>query len=366
MTKHILLDVCKNGMAFGTRHKQFVTNFCKYGLGLGLLAWVIWSNWYPPPGNERGGIREVLNGPEQLTPLLLGTAIYLVSVSLTFVRWYVLVRAQDLPFTMTNAVRLGLVGVSMSTLLPGSIGGDLFKAAFIAREQSRRTVAVATVLIDRVIGLLGLIWLVVLLGAVFWLSGNDAMHKHRSLQLMVTALAGVVVGSGLAWVVVGVLPQWRAARIADAFGRIPKIGHSVAELWRALWMYRLQGRSVALALGLALIGHVGFVLTFFFAAQAFLPRGQMAQIPSLEESFLIVPIGMTCQAGIPTPGGVGGGEYVFGKLYALIGKPENLGILASIVARLIAIGVSVVGYLVYLGMKPAAQTGLSGATSLAA
>ena len=40
------------------------------------------------------------------------------------------------------------------------------KAAGIAREQSRRTVAVATVIMDRIIGLWGLCWLVALLGGL--------------------------------------------------------------------------------------------------------------------------------------------------------------------------------------------------------
>ena len=83
-----------------------------------------------------------------------------------------LVRAQDLPFTLPNAMRLGLVAFFFNAFLPGSIGGDIVKAAFLAKEQSRRTVAVATVIIDRAVGLWGLFWLVALLGSVFWVAGD--------------------------------------------------------------------------------------------------------------------------------------------------------------------------------------------------
>ena len=49
------------------------------------------------------------------------------------------------------------------------MGGDLFKAIFIAREQpGRRTEAVATVLVDRVIGMYAL---VLLTSAVICLGG---------------------------------------------------------------------------------------------------------------------------------------------------------------------------------------------------
>ena len=43
----------------------------------------------------------------------------------------------------------------------------------VAREQSRRTVAVATVIMDRVIALWGLFWFVALLGGAFWLTGRS-------------------------------------------------------------------------------------------------------------------------------------------------------------------------------------------------
>ena len=57
-------------------------------------------------------------------------------------------------------MRIGLIGFFYNSVLPGSVGGDIIKAAAIAREQSRRTIAVATVIMDRVIALWGLVWFV--------------------------------------------------------------------------------------------------------------------------------------------------------------------------------------------------------------
>ena len=68
--------------------------------GLGLLAFVIWQN--------RVGIGQALQRPLQIVPLGLAASIGLVAAVQTFVRWYVLVRAQDLPFTVTDSIRLGL------------------------------------------------------------------------------------------------------------------------------------------------------------------------------------------------------------------------------------------------------------------
>ena len=80
-----------------------------------------------------------------------------------------LVRAVGLPFSRYDAVRLGLVGFYFNTFLPGAIGGDVVKAVEIARENSCRALAVATVLIDRIIGLWSLIWFVAIVGSAFWI-----------------------------------------------------------------------------------------------------------------------------------------------------------------------------------------------------
>ena len=82
------------------------------------------------------------------------------AVSLTFVRWYLLVRALGLNFRLLDAFRLGFLGYLFNFVSVGSVGGDLFKAIFIAREQpGRRTEAVATVLVDRVVGVYALVLL---------------------------------------------------------------------------------------------------------------------------------------------------------------------------------------------------------------
>jgi glycosyltransferase 2 family protein len=331
--------------------KRTLWNAGKYGLGFALLGWVIWRNWSPPEGSGPG-LADALQRPIQALPLVLAALCCLFGVILTFVRWYVLVRAQDLPFTMTNAVRLGLIGYFLSTFLPGSVGGDIIKAAFLAREQSRRTVAVATVLLDRAIGMWALFWVVGSVGLVFWFAGDPALHAQKALQTMLLASLAIITGTMLLWFVLGFLPAWRAQRFALRLRRLPKVGGPAAEFWQAVWMYRNRGRSMALALALAIVGHFGFVLTFYFSAQVFDTGGQ-GVIPSLAEHFVLVPFGMIFQAFFPSPGGLGGGEWGFGRLYDLVGSPKALAVLGSLAQRVVNWAIGLVGYLVYLRMRPA-------------
>jgi glycosyltransferase 2 family protein len=327
----------------------FITS-CKYGLALALLAYVIWQNWKDSPNGDPGLGQILETGTVQWQPVTFVVAIVTVSLLLSFYRWYLLVRAQDLPFTMTNAVRLGLLGYFWSTLFPGSVGGDAVKAVYLCREQSRRTVAVATVLIDRALGMWALFWFVALLGGGFWLSGDPKMASKQNLQLIVLCAIGLVVITSLMWIALVLMPEKLGETLAARLVRLPKVGGVASEMWRAVWMYRSKQGIIFAAMLLALIGHVGWVLAFYFSAQAFtLPEGG-ADIPSLAEHYVIVPVGMIFQAVIPLPGGIGAGEFGFRQLYKALGNLPANGVIASLVQRFINWVMAFAGYVIYLWM----------------
>jgi uncharacterized protein (TIRG00374 family) len=330
--------------------RQFLVHLAKYAVGLALLAFVVWRNWEAPAGGV--GIADAIQRPVQLVPLTLALSICALGLLLTFIRWYFLVRALDLPFTLANSTRLGLVGYFLSIFLPGSIGGDIIKAACIAREQTRRTLAVASVIVDRVVGLVGLVWLVALLGAVFWVVGNHELHHQYSLQIIVGLSWSLVAASLAFWAVLGMLSNAASERFAAWLAGHGRVGATFGELWRAAWLYRCRGATVFLAVCMSMVGHVGFVLAFYFAAQTLLAPAELGSIPSMAEHFLVVPIGMTIQAVVPVPGGLGIGEMGFGELYHLLGKPRSLGVLAAFVSRALTWVLAFVGYLLYLRMKP--------------
>jgi hypothetical protein len=335
----------------------------KYLLGIAIIAWLIGTNWYRSgPNGDEVGLSAALSRSINYYALTAAVLICAASVLLTFIRWYLLVRAQSLPFTVAGALRLGMFGFYLNQFLPGSISGDVIKAAYLAREQSRRTVAVATVLIDRAVGLCGLFWLVTLSGLVFWGTGRietlaENPQGYLALEYIFRSAAFLSVGTLAFWLLLGLVPERRVEIFAGRLLKIPKAGGSLAEFWRAVWMYRCRSRAVLLALGMALVGHVGFVLTFYFSA---LTLSTADQIPPFEAHLLVVPVGMTIQAGFPTPNGVGGSEMAYGWLYGLLGSTMVCGLLGSLVQRFVAWVVSFTGFLVYLRMSPALKADAEG------
>jgi uncharacterized protein (TIRG00374 family) len=339
-------------------YRRAMATVFKYALAIGLMTWVVWSNWKPESPNGLAAVwhRHVLEGePVHYGYFLLAFLAGVIGLLITLLRWFILVRAVDLPFRLYDALRLGFIGIFFSTFLPGSVGGDIFKAYFLAREQNRRTVAVATVIMDRAIALWALVWFVALLGAVFWATGLLEGQGAGSCRTIVTMAWIIVASTMLVWVLLGLLPVRRAERFAGRLSRLPRVGHSAAEFWRAVWMYRCRPRCVFGVLVLSWIGQVFFVVLFYCSALTFWDPGSGNVIPSFAQHFLIVPIGLVIQAMPLFPGGAGIGELGFGILYGWLDCSVPSGVLGSLVQRVINWFLGLPGLLVYLRMKTSLQ-----------
>jgi uncharacterized membrane protein YbhN (UPF0104 family) len=371
--------------------KRTLLDVGKYLLAAGLLVWVVRSNWAPPPTKAVATLAASTVGlsatpmgplvaataavPDRTAPrgigyvwkrhvvqrqpihagfLLAALLLYAAAVGITLVRWYLLVRALDLPLRVRDALRFGLIGVFFNTFLPGSVGGDIIKAAALARGQTRRTAAVATVIMDRVIALWALVWFVAILGGIFWLSGLFVGPAAGVASFIVTVALVIVAASGAVWLVIGLLPDRRAERFAGRLTELPLAGRAAAEFWRSAWIYRRRQKAVAGVMLLSWVGQVGFVLAFYCCARS-LWSPELGPIPSLLQHFLLVPIGLVMQALVPTPGGAGGAEWGFAALYVLFRAAEANGVLASLVRRMLDWALGLTGYAVYLCMRPEAS-----------
>jgi uncharacterized protein (TIRG00374 family) len=335
-------------------NKRILGNVLKCSLALGVMSYVVWSNWQPnsPHGLASVWQRHVVRGePIRLGYLALALVAGQVGILITFLRWYVLVRAAGLPFRLRDALRLGSLGFFLSTFLPGSVGGDVIKAAFLARQQSRRTAAVATVIMDRAIALWALVWFVALSGSAFWLGGLLRGPGAAACGVVTVAAWAVVVVAWLGWAPLGLMGEPAAERFARRLARLPRVGATAVEFWRALWAYRRRPRSVYTVLALAWAANVAFVLLFYFSVLALWDPSSGQTIPSLGEHFLIVPVGLVIQTVPLFPGGAGVGEFGFGKLYEWLGCSVACGVLGSLMQRVVSWVLAGLAYLLYARLR---------------
>jgi hypothetical protein len=97
----------------------------------------------------------------------LSLATFAVAQVLLAVRWWLLLRAQSIYIDVRAAIRLFFLGLFYNNVMPGSVGGDLLKAWYIAKHTDKRLEGVLSVFVDRVVGLAGLVFMAIFAYLVF-------------------------------------------------------------------------------------------------------------------------------------------------------------------------------------------------------
>ena len=297
----------------------------QYLLALGLLGLVLARAWDPPGGVL--GLRRLLMehlaaGHVSISPLIGALLLLAIAVAFTIYRWHLLLKALGMGIPAGETARLGCIGFYFNTLLPGSIGGDLVKAAVVARQfPGRRIQAVATVLLDRGFAL----WNLVLFVALMSIAMPPEHPTMARLGLMARVFCLVSVGL---WWALGFLPLWRAERFAMRLKRwFPGVGLLVGELWLALYRYRQNPWTILAALALSAISQTAFIISVVCVGRG-MRLGE--SMPGALSHFLLVPMAMMVNAIPLFPGGLGIGEWGYGALYGFMGGDEGAGVAVSL------------------------------------
>jgi uncharacterized protein (TIRG00374 family) len=329
-----------------SRLPAIVKGLIQVAVALAIIGYLVWSNW--------NRIAEAMQGRAvRWDWLALGFAVCLAAVLVTFLRWYLLVWAQGLPFRVRDSLRIGFIGYFFNLLIPGAVGGDLVKAVLLAREQQRKTVAVATVLLDRIIGMYGLILVGGLATGIFW----SDVQKLPALHRIGTFTLALVAGSTVALVILFSLAV-QHGRLADWVSRLPLVGGMAREVMGAMAVYRSKWPVLVLTTIMSVAGHVGFVLALRCGMAAVAPA-----LPPARIHFMLVPLGLMVGAIPLTPGGAGAVEFVMQLLFDSVDHDGAMALLMMLAFRGMQVLVAVVGMLYYLASRAETRRALADATN---
>lgn len=260
------------------------------------------------------------------SPLYLMAAIFLIVLvfPISAWRWYKLLSAAGFKVSFGRANSINYRAAFVGMYLPGSIGTDVAKLA-ISRAQSlgRFSSIAATVFMDRVFGLIGLLFLGMMAAAALKVVVPDAPNRggfnplvenlplYVSLTLFVVFLlfTGVL---AILWIGKKYLPEvilWQRFHVNDL----------LAGLHNGLILYRAHPAVLFEAFFWSVVVHVLDLLALIAIATAMLDVSIYPLIYAISGvlSALVnaVPI---------TPGGLGVGEAAFAQLMNLF-APENSG-----------------------------------------
>lgn len=136
------------------------------------------------------GVRTVLGrinwSRVTLAIVLFGPAVFLLGV-----RWYVLLRGGGVQVRFWTTIRLNFLGLFFNTFMPGGTGGDIIKAVAITRYTDRKAEAATLVVVDRVLGLIGLMLMAAVMVPFNW-TQLAGIGEQVGLILIVLAVGSLL------------------------------------------------------------------------------------------------------------------------------------------------------------------------------
>ena len=236
---------------------------------------------------------------------VLACACMAAAIGLPILRWWMLLRAQEMAARPGEVLQLSMIGYFFNTFVPGGAGGDLAKAYYVCKgREGRRARAVGTILVDRFIGLHAIL----IMGSVAWAVQPSLARQHPGLGPWLAAMAVLAVG----------------ATLAAALCLVPSVRGWLLRLFRLhdrveLGFHR-YGRHLPLILGTYCISFVSnaanlLVLWCFLRVL----RDQVDVLHTLTIGPLIIVA--NC---LPlTPGGIGVAEGVSDVLFRALGSAQG-------------------------------------------
>ena len=268
-------------------------------------------------------------------PLLVAVLLVIADRALMAWRWFLLLRPLErdrLP-PFPTILRIFFVSTFVGTFLPGSIGGDAVRAYSLSRHRVPAADAVASVFLDRMLGVLS-IFLMALAGLL--LVRDLATDATVALGLGITALAcvatGLLVFSGTIdrFVEAALRPlPWQKAR--DVAG----------DLVGAIRRYAAHHRELALVL----IGSLA--VQFLRTLQAYY-LGQAVGIAQPLVTYLaFIPLILLIMLLPITVNGIGTSQAAFVWLFARVGTPSAESFALSVLFVALGIVGNLPGALLY-------------------
>lgn len=277
----------------------------------------------------------------------LGVAVALFGTTFCMgvYRWYLLLQSQDIPVPLRRVTAICFVGQFFNAFLLGATGGDVIKSYYAARQtQTHKAEAVMSVVVDRIIGLVGLFIIAIIMMAWQWRWLCDPIRKDlRAPSLVVLGLV-VVVCAAIPISFWRGLPR-KIAWLDRLKGKIAFRGH-VSRALDSYQSYLAKGPLLTKAVLLSMGVH-----TTVFIGVICLGRGLNVEGIQWDKYFLILPMINTISAIPISIAGFGLREGMYTLMFGDLGVAANVAVALGLLSYAAQFFWSLVGGLVYMFWK---------------
>lgn len=305
--------------------------------GLKLVGLVLLLGWMVR--SEKLNLVQVVGGLSHRYAMVIMLILLCLQPCVTAWRWNFLLKSHGISLPYQQAFGLTMTGLLFNVAIPGPIGGDLIKGYYITRiADGRKSAAATSILVDRLVGILGLFVLAVPVVAICF---RDLAQSKVAHDLGLVVIVGLTLGVAAlsASVLVGPrLAEWRL---------FPGVLRNV---FRSLSDYSKQPRVIPIAVGVSVFSNLLPCLAYYVALRSV----QGAEGVSAAYFFLLVPLGFVAIAIPISPAGIGVGQAAFFALFRIMSPAHATPAAdAFTVYQLGVILVSLSGFYWYLSFKDA-------------
>lgn len=276
-------------------------------LGLTLLAF-----WFVFHGVDFAHLEEILQKQDH-TMLLLTMALMLAQIIIGSLRWRMILNAISGKNTPALPAFLGMriyyISIFFNCCLPGTVGGDVVRVWLTKSDHIPLSLAIHSVIIDRIITLTALFLMVILtLPVLGGLAGFNPLY--------VFPVVAIVIAAGI-WLLFNI------ERLLKPYGHIRFVHWVLYFVGSLRMMYHRPAASI-MSLTLAMVAHSSYCLAAYVLAHSF-----SLDITIMQALTLIPPVLLAATIPISI-GGWGIREAGTIGMLALIGIPQASALMLSI------------------------------------
>lgn len=311
---------------------RFLINGLKWLFLLAIVLWV--TSKFPKKDWDL-----LVQQPKNWWLLLLALVLVLAANIISFWRWQRLLLALEVPISFLETVRLGFLGVALNMISAGSVGGDLFKAiAAASKSKDRKTEVVTSVLVDRGIGLLGLVMVAAL---------STSLATNLSPQLIGIRNASWILSAMGLIGILGIVLLGQALPL-QLLKRIPWAGDKIYKVANACLVFQNRPQLAMAMILQSLCVHSTLTTALWLVSSALYSDPQIK--PNLLEHFLAVPPALLAGTLPITPGGLGLQELWVDLLFQQIPtvSSEFSGLISATMYRAVLMVVALIGGAIYV------------------
>lgn len=261
---------------------------------------------------------------------------FALSAVVVGVRWWLLLVLQSIKVRLWEAIRLTFLGQFFNSVVPGTVGGDVIKAYYVARHTPRKAGVVLSIFVDRVLGLAEMVLLAGVMLAIVIFGGLEQPAMLRSAAIMVAIVTCLVI-----FLLAMILSRRfrKALRLDKLYSRLP-LSHHIEAAGYAARIYRRRvgglARAVIITLGAQII---------WMSSIAMLGMSLHIATPP-HTYFIFVPVIYIIGALPLTPGGMGVVEAGYVEFFSSAQCGPSTVLVLAMLARLVPMLISLPGLVV--------------------